>query len=401
MNEINKVMFQLLNESLFPDKFTESKLKGEYDWQAVYAEMNYQNVSSMAGIWLKKHPISDSLLYDKWCNRCVAYQGRWAQVMIAQNELLGLLEKNNIKCVIIKGVAAGMYYPQPFLRSMGDVDFLVKRTDYENAANILENNGYSIAEDKVNTRHHYCYKKDGVIFELHRRLAIVSESNERLLSLFEKGIDDRENKTIGRFTIPALPAELNGLVILFHIEQHLRTGIGLKQIIDWMMFLYENDGIQSLLPVLKECGLERFANSVTVMCQRYLGLKTFVQDTGNYPCEELMEYILEKGDFGRKSSINGRITSSFLLVKNPKDLFKRLQKGGQHRWKYVGKLKLFKSMAWIYQVGYILKLLWTYKVSPLKLIKLKKQSLQHRNLMTSLGLNANRMVNYNHNSNPD
>ena len=54
--------------------------------------------------------------------------------MVAQDQLIRLMEADQIECVIIKGAAAAMAYPHPSFRTAGDVDFLVKRADYEKAA---------------------------------------------------------------------------------------------------------------------------------------------------------------------------------------------------------------------------------------------------------------------------
>ena len=37
-----------------------------------------------------------------------------------------------------------------------------------------------------------------------------------------------------------LPEVENGLVLIAHIGQHLRSGLGLRQIIDWMMYAKAN-----------------------------------------------------------------------------------------------------------------------------------------------------------------
>ena len=59
-----------------------------------------------------------------------------------QNVLISLLEENNIPSVILKGAAAAMYYPYPSLRTMGDVDILVRRKNLERAVQLMEDNGY-------------------------------------------------------------------------------------------------------------------------------------------------------------------------------------------------------------------------------------------------------------------
>ena len=392
MNQIDLFLFQLLKNSLFPDRFSGEIIIDESMVKNVYAEMKAQTIEALPEKWVKGHPIADNELNNMWFKNCMAHKGRWVQVMAAQKDLLSLLNAHGIKCVIIKGAAAAMAYPYPELRSMGDVDFLVARKDYEKAANILEANGYQLVGEKVAGYHHYEYCKDGVMYELHRRLAIVSETNEELLLLFENGIEQREFRTIYNYSFPVLPPKLNGLVLLFHINQHLRSGLGLRQIIDWMMYLHENEGFKIMMPKLQELGMERFANTVTVMCQKYLGLETYVEDTGDYLCEELLEYIMLKGNFGRKGGNTERIASVFLDVSNPIRLFKRLQKGGCLRWKAARKHIFLKPFAWIYQIGFIINQLLKSRITPLKMRELQHTGYEQRNLIAGLGLNIERTI---------
>ena len=166
-------MLAILRASLFTDEDLSIP-----EWEPVFREMKAQTVASLPARWLPSH-----LEAPQWTRYCSIMQGQWVRVMHAQDQLLQLLEENRIPCVILKGAAAAMYYPHPSLRSMGDVDFLVKRTDVERAASLLEGNGYTLTHDKDTVSHHYGYTKDGVHFELHRRIPIVSESNEDLLRL--------------------------------------------------------------------------------------------------------------------------------------------------------------------------------------------------------------------------
>ena len=73
-----------------------------------------------------------------------------------------------------------------------------------------------------------------------------------------------------------LPDDENGIVLLSHIRQHLESGLGLRQIIDWMMFVrsYLNDEMwfSSFHEKAQRTGLESLAVITTKMCQKYLGL---------------------------------------------------------------------------------------------------------------------------------
>ena len=399
MNEIYLELFSLLSNSLLPGK-CELHLAME-DCKTVFREMQAQSVAALPYAWLKEQQGRHSADYSPWITRCLQSQANWVKVMHGQARLLALLADHQIDCVILKGAAAAMAYPNPSLRAMGDVDFLVKRCDRNRTARLLEENGHTLEHEKDESLHHYGYTKDGLSFELHWRIAIVRDSDEKLISRLEEGITNREIRETGGFSFPVLPVELNGLVLISHINQHLRSGLGLRQIIDWMMYVnaLPNEPVdvwsEKLRPMLRDVGMEKLALCVTVMCQRCLGLQKNLagcETVDSKLCDELLEYVMEKGNFGRKSGETGRIASFSLNMSNPVRFFKRLQAGGMSRWKAARKHAVLRPFAWIYQIGYINKRLLKNGISPKKVAEQHTQGLRQRELIRALGLNVDSTI---------
>ena len=112
----------------------------------------------------------------------------------------------------------------------------------------------------------------------------------------------------------------------------------------------------------------------------------------DYPCDELMEFILSKGNFGRKSGEKGKIASVFLDMSNPIRVFKRLQAGGQARWKVAKKYKILRPFAWIYQITFIIRELNHNKITLNQFWKMREEGLEQRKLIERLGLQVERMI---------
>ena len=377
-------MFDILRASLFTDE--EVSLS---DWQTVFDEMKLQTVAALPGAWLPKH-----LNAEPWLMHCRQEQGRWVRVMHAQDQLLQLLEEHDIPSVILKGAAAAMAYPHPTLRSMGDIDFLVKRADFEKAAELLESNGYELSHEKDLVSHHYGYAKDNISFELHKRIPLIDEADEERMSFFERGIDDREWHETEGHAFPVFPVAMNGLVLMSHINQHLRSGLGLRQIIDWMMYIHTlpSEKWEELVPLLKSTGQERLAKTVTLLCQRYLGLEKIVEEDSSLPVDELLAFILEKGNFGRKAGLDGNIASFGLAASQKGGFFRRLQAGGLCRWKAARKYAVLRPFAWIYQAFRIVGVLIMNRKSPGEILKQSRHGADHRQLISALGLRMNRTI---------
>ena len=360
--------------------------------EPVFEEMRAQTVAALPARWLPHH-----LEAPQWARYCTRVQGRWVRVMHAQDQLLRLLEEHRIPCVILKGAAVAMYYPHPSLHSMGDVDFLVKRSDVERAAALLEGNGYAPAREKGSVGHHYCYARDGIHFELRRRIPIVSESNERLIRLFEGGIDDREWHTTEGYRFPTLPKPLNGLVLIFHIDQHLREGLGLRQIIDWMMYVSElsDEEWEALVPLLRATGVKKLAVTVVAMCARHLGLQKRLPETvaaDPAVCDALLSHVLEKGNFGRKAGLDGRMSSFTLSATGASGLFMRLQDGGLRQWDAAKRHRVLRPFAWLYQGVRILSILIRNRKTPKDVLGQSRHGMQQRRLLEVLGLQPNKTI---------
>lgn len=248
---------------------------------------------------------------------------------------------------------------------------------------------------------HYGYIKNGIHFELHWRIGIVQQSDEGLLSLLEEGVENREIKETEGFTFPVFPTELNGLVLISHINQHLRSGLGLRQIIDWMMYVHQiqdlSDDVwtKKLRPLLQKTGMEKLALCVTVMCQRYLGLPELLggcETVDIKVCDELMEYIMEKGNFGRKSGETGKIASVYLDMSNPIRMFKRLQAGGMLNWSAARKHGYLRPFAWLFQIGHISKRLIKKRITLQDMAEQHTEGVKQRELIKKLGLEVKRSI---------
>ena len=58
------------------------------------------------------------------------------------NDISEILSKSEIRHIFIKGTAIKELYPQPELRTSGDIDIYVKADDFETAEKVFENNNF-------------------------------------------------------------------------------------------------------------------------------------------------------------------------------------------------------------------------------------------------------------------
>jgi len=364
------------------------------DWSSVYDLMKMHTIEFLPHEWLKANQLPDSSIYASWMKSYMVQKVRWIQLLKAQGELLALLTEHDIPCVIIKGTAAAMAYAHPSCRAIGDVDFLVKRCDYQKAAEVIRSKDY---EELSEIDHHIAFRKRGICFELHRRLPVVDDANEDVLTLFESGIDNREIANIGSDAFPVLPSYLNGLVLIFHINQHLRAGLGLRQIIDWMMYVDKADQetMDKLMLLLRQTGMERLANTVTAACQKYFGLRKGINDSKEqYPCDAFVEYIINQGNFGRADE--NPYAKTFLRLQNPVEVFKFCDQYGIKHWPAAKQFIFLRPLACIYGAGRVVVKAISKKLKLGDLWNQYRKSREYRKLIASLGLKLDRTIKSNH-----
>ena len=145
MTNAQCVLTDLLRKSLFN---FDINIPEDTDWQAVYDEANFQAVIPLAFDGTAGIDGIPEDIYKKFKNHTVAVMLNNDSVTKGQQELTDLLEKNNVKYSILKGLSVARYYPKPELRTLGDVDFLVSKQDFESTKQLLVDNGYAFDEEE-------------------------------------------------------------------------------------------------------------------------------------------------------------------------------------------------------------------------------------------------------------
>ena len=352
----NEILFLLLKEALFNKSYPELPTEKDINiWYQVYSELQKQAVLGITAPVVVRHNEIPEALRNKWYALQKSFSIRYVQMAAAQNEACEILQGSGIKVAVMKGMAAAIYYPVPDYRVMGDIDLLISPNDYNTAIELLKNNGYHLLE-KEGDQYHTALKKYNVLFEVHHSPAgtHIAKEGDIISEYILSGLDNIEINTIGQDQFPILPWKQNGMELIWHIRQHLYNGLGLRHIIDWMMFVnyyLDDERIREYMPDLRKCGLDQLAIVVTKMCQKYLGLSrqniTWSSGADEALCDDLMNFIMEQGNFGVKA-MDEKTAKVLSGYSNPKQMWKKLQYVGETEWKALKKYPVLKPVAFIY-----------------------------------------------------
>ncbi len=322
------------------------------DWSKVYEEAKLQ---SILGIVAPEIPSSVITTDAKWKQVRDRILAEYVRYCFAETSLKKDLDEAGIPFVILKGNAAAVYYSQPSRRMMGDIDFLVPPNDFEKTKQLLIDKGYTYSHVDPDKRH-FAFRKNGISFELHHHF---SHSGLDFEEYVIEGLNNRITVTIDKHEFPMLPKLANGLVLLDHMRHHIRNGLGLRQVIDWMMFvnkeLDDEFWQKEFGKVAREKGMDTLAVVTTKMCQIYLGLSdsiTWCSDADNEVCDELLDMLFVYGNFGKKNiDEHGKgvhIEYASMGIKRM-GLFRWLQQAGEKNWKAYNRHHWLKPFCWLYQ----------------------------------------------------
>lgn len=214
-------------------------------------------------------------------------------------------------CCILKGQGNAIMYPQPFMRTSGDIDIWVKgerdriveyvRNQYPKA---------TVRFDEI------AYVEDEVIVEFHPFPCIMNNPlyNRRLQRFFSCQMETQCNHYVelsdGLGRIPTPTAEFNVFFQLTHIMRHFfDEGIGLRQLMDYfyVLRLFKRDRIengQDLLSVqdtLHHLGLYNFAGAVMFVMKEIFGLEDeyLIVPVDKKRGMTLLKEIVKGGNFGK------------------------------------------------------------------------------------------------------
>lgn len=331
-------LLELLKASLFN---TSPSISGEVNWHSIFEDAKAQCIVPLLA------PIVPADYREEWLSVSYQSKARFIQMMHEQNTFVKLFREQNIPIVILKGTAASIYYPNPSLRTYGDIDVYLSENNMKNARTCLETNGYKYIHHEVR---HYEYEKNGFEFELHTRFS--SEYYNDIEHILVNGLNNAIEDKIGTSSFPILPKYENGLVLLGHIMMHLKTsGIGFRQIIDWMMFVHKelyDDSIwfNHFESLAIEAGLEKLAKTVTFMCKKWLGLPdkiTWCDDVDEDVADQLLIRLLIDANLGKERAPFENVK---YYIRN-EGFFKYFLRTGLEIWPLAQKHSILKPLAFI------------------------------------------------------
>lgn len=253
---------------------------------------------------IKKQTVLELMQYH------MLHQKQYQLFEHAMSDFADLMKKHQIPYVIFKGMAVAQFYPSPYSRTMGDVDFYVPASDFDKAVGIIESElKVTIEKDEIDK--HFCFDCQGIRFEMHYQIETFGNAKHQKYfnCLIDKLLASTSNFKANDKYVAILPP-IGDLVVVFkHWFNHLLLeGIGLRQTLDLAVLLnaYKDKIDVTLLQKhLQAIGYWKAFKAMVAMMEQYFGLLS-----ADYCCNlekndycygnKMLQVVLESGNFGRK-----------------------------------------------------------------------------------------------------
>lgn len=256
-------------------------------------------------------------------------------------------EEALIKNQPMKGAILRVYYPEPEMREMGDIDILVQDCDMDHVQHILEGLQYEFV--KKESHHDIYLKKSVLMVEVHRCLydAKVDGGQSSYFGTFE-----RSHRREGYQVTYEFSKEDFYIYMIAHMAKHFyKRGCGIRNLVD--IYVYRERFHNSLdeeymRREFEKCGLTQFVIHMEKLTNIWLG-----GEEGTDFYDDLFEYLMNCGIYGLDQ--NG-IWNKF---GNEKILGNKISKIQLKRWYYFPPYRYMKEYyPWLEKASFLLPVAW-------------------------------------------
>lgn len=332
---IEAVFFELLRVSLWGGK---ARVSNNFkDWGMVFTLSKTQSVLPLiAHVVLSDTDISIHLSEDtkaKLKSHVIANIVTHRMLNNSVMQVVSTLDVAGIPSVLLKGQGLARNYPIPELRACGDIDIYVGSENYLRACEVLSTIATWKEEGKPEDNvKHYDIRIGKVPVEIHRYSNVnVSKFYDRVYQAYsDEGLSHGLRTMDFAGTIVNTPTDdFNAFYIFNHLWHHfLTSGIGLRQLSDWMMFLHTHkDKIDSekLCRIIEDMDMMAPWQAFGCVLIEKLGMPVeefpFYDSQKNRHVSKIVKRILTEGNFGHERDMYKNRSGERYLNRKVKSFF--------------------------------------------------------------------------------
>ena len=162
MDLTQKTIILLIKSAIYNTKVV---IQDGFDWTEAEKIIRRHNIYGLILYGLYNSDIAvPKWLNDKFCSRTFLLENLWNK----GDEIQKRFKENGIEFIPLKGIVLKDLYPSPHMRSMSDIDILIKEKEYNKKIKpLMLEMGYTEGKESDHELH---WEKDGQMIELHKRI---------------------------------------------------------------------------------------------------------------------------------------------------------------------------------------------------------------------------------------
>ena len=282
----------------------------EADWKVLYAIAKKQALTGVLFHGIKQLPkelAPDAGLLMQWMGIAQNIRLQNIQLFLDSTKVCKKFKQVGFRNCILKGQGNALLYPDPYMRTPGDIDIYLDG-GRERVMQYINN----VCPNQVMRYHHVDFPVMKTAIEVHFTPSYMffPLHNHRMQKWFKEVMDLQCSNVVtlpdgyGEITVPT--TSFNVIYILSHLYRHVFTeGIGLRQLIDYYFVLRNTDcnitNKAVLQRELKHLGLWKFTKAVMYVLYETLGLpeEKMIAPIDVYEGRFLLTEIMQGGNFGQ------------------------------------------------------------------------------------------------------
>ncbi len=314
-----RIFFDFLQFCIGSAKEIPNSLK-DADWEILYAIAEKQALLGVLFHGIKQLPkelAPEAGLLIKWMGMAQKIRQQNVRLFIDSAKVCKKFKQVGFRNCILKGQGNALLYPDPYMRTPGDIDIYLV-----GGRNRVMQYINKVCPNQVMRYHHVDFPVMKTAIEVHFTPSYMyfPTRNIRMQKWFEEVMDLQCSNVVelpdgyGEINVPTL--NFNVIYILSHLYRHVFSeGIGLRQLLDYYYVLVKSEerrmksctisegkaNVTSLQRELKHLGLWKFAGAVMYVLHEALGLpkEKMIAPMDEREGKFLLEEIMRGGNFGQ------------------------------------------------------------------------------------------------------
>lgn len=297
------------------------------DWKVMYAIAKKQALIGVLFHGIKQLPkelAPDAGLLMQWMGMAQKIRQQNIRLFLDSAKVCKKFKEVGFRNCILKGQVNALLYPDPYMRTSGDIDIYL-----DGGRNRVMQYINKVCPNQVMRYHHVDFPVMKSAIEVHFTSSYMffPVHNRRMQKRFKKVMDLQCSNIVtlpdgyGEITVPT--TSFNVIYILSHLYRHVFTeGIGLRQLLDYYFVLVKwhtdltnltesNKSLPQMMQIstdldalrheLKYLGLWKFAGAVMYVLHEALGLPEakMIAPIDVNEGRFLLAEIMQGGNFGQ------------------------------------------------------------------------------------------------------